>query len=120
MKRFRVEWQGLTWSCSQHNQSPPGLGHTIVACLQYLKPHLISHLDQCSQDQFEHHSTLILNQVTDILKDKELWSVEITVGQVSGNQRVLELGVLSVLEVVKDGESLAWWSSYQEINISFL
>ena len=51
--------------------------------------HLVSHLDQTSQCQFEYQAAFERHKVPHVLQEKETWSIVVTVAQVGGHERVL-------------------------------
>ena len=70
---------------------PSGLRNTILSSLEDSKRTLVPHFQQTAQCQFKYHVALEGDKVADILKNKELWSVVVTVAEVTNNKRVLEL-----------------------------
>ena len=117
VQRFRIDWQLLARCGGHHDQPPPGLGDAIVAGLQHVEADLVAHPHQGGEDQLEHHPSLVCHQVSNILEDEEPGPVEVAVAEVSGDQAVLELAVLLLLEVVQDTEPLARRSTTHDVNL---
>ena len=114
---FWIEWESLPRSCSQEDCSPPGLGHSVLTSLQDTKAALVPHLDKGPDAEFQHHALLVTGKVPDILQDEVLWPVILAVAEVGGDQAVLELAVLPVVEPVHPREPLTGWTPTQQVHL---
>lgn len=65
---------------------PPGLWYSVLASLQDPKGALVAHLDQTAERQLQDHALLEGDKVTNILQQKEPWSVVVTVAEVGHHQ----------------------------------
>merc|ERR1712155_218318 len=114
--RLREQRQRLPGRRGQDEETAPRLRHAELSRLQDGEGGLVAELDEGGQAQLQHQALLETGEVTDILQDEELRTVEITVAEVGGNQAVFELTVLSVRESVHLTEALARWSPAHEVH----
>lgn len=118
MDWLRIKGKFISRSCSENNRSATRLGNSVTASLQDSKRALVAHTDQTSQRQFQHNAALERDKVPDVFQDKVARTVVITVAEVTGNERILELAVFPLVEPVHAAETLARGSSAQEVDFS--
>ena len=79
---------------------------------------LIAHEDERPETHLEHDVLGEHGEVHDVLEDEVLGPVVVAVGEVGGDQTVLEGRVLAVAERVHVGETLARGATRQELDLA--
>ena len=97
--RLTPEWWKFSFTINMANKTvsyhivstepAPGLRNSVAAGLQDAECTLVTHANQTTQRQLQHHAPLERHKVTHVLQQKELGPVEVTVAQIARDQRVL-------------------------------
>ena len=111
-------WQVLSWSSSPDDGTLARLGDAVVPCIEDSESNLVAHLEKRAEGQTESEALVVADKVAHVLQQEVPWAVELAVGEVGHDHRVLDQGPVALVETVHARVALARRAAHDELNVT--